>query len=77
MFFYIFIFHYLNAVLLAAALVAVAGLILAFGAFLATMALFGGIDALLGAAGTAFGARLSFLSNYDERSLAVNFSPAP
>jgi len=48
-------------------------LILAFGAFLATLALFGGIEALLGAAGVAFGAnpfgaRLSFLSNYNARS---------
>ena len=65
-----------------AALVAVVGLILAFGAFLATLARFGGIEALLGAAGAAFGAnpfgaRLSFLSNYDARSLAVNFSPIP
>jgi hypothetical protein len=56
---------------------------LAIGAILATLALFGGIEALLGAFATTlgikpFGARFNFLSNYEAKSLApFVLVPAP
>ena len=53
---------------------------LATGAFLATIALFGEAEALLFATGAAFGASVSFLSNWLVRSLSLSaplFPAAP